>query len=96
MRINLRRKKTMTTLIARNPYDRSYTHGLERDIADMEERLILMKASLANRSESGEQHWECDVCGYRDPDCDTVFNHVLNVHNYPEEDAGLCTTPVFV
>jgi len=35
--------------------------------------------------------WKCSVCGFKHKNPDVVIDHLMKEHNYPEEDAVLCT-----
>lgn len=69
---------------------------LRQEIATMAEDLYRMQQELNSRSGENRVMYECEECGIRNANMDVIYDHLLNVHNYPEEDAGISTLEVYV
>jgi hypothetical protein len=69
---------------------------LRQEIAVTAENLYNMQQELESRSGQNSVMYECEECGFRHSDDEVVFDHLVEVHRYPDEDAGLSTLQIFV
>lgn len=54
----------------------------------------IRKAYLESRGEPTA--WVCDECGQVDESADVIIDHLVNKHDYPEEDAETSCLPIYV
>lgn len=78
---------------------RRYYQGLSNDLLD--EEIETLKQQLADAEEirskrKGIEMFKCCECGKTDPDDDVIFEHLVNDHRYPDEDAAYGTERIYV
>lgn len=82
-----------------NPYATLNPHQLKSEIEKTEYKLSLLRETLADYGDNPIQLWECAECGNRFVDGDDCVQHLIDVHNYPDddkrEDANLSTRRVW-
>jgi hypothetical protein len=69
---------------------------LESNIRLKQEELREMTTELRKRRANGGgiRMYQCEHCGKKSLDEEEIYEHLLNDHNYPEEDAGLSTLEI--
>lgn len=66
---------------------------LREEIDTLKTQLEEAEEILSKRK--GIELFKCGECGLKDKDDEVIFQHLLDVHRYPEEDAGYTIERVF-
>lgn len=66
---------------------------LQEEIDTLETQLSEAKEILSNRK--GIELFRCGECGKTDADDDVIFEHLVDDHKYPDEDASLTIERIY-
>ena len=75
-----------------------YYQGLANDLLNEEIATLTRQLSDAEEvlaARTGKETFRCCECGKTDEDEETIYNHLLDDHNYPDEDAGLSVERIY-
>ena len=77
---------------------KEYYKGLSNELLREEMQTLheqLRDAEEVLNSRTGKELYRCAECEKTDDDIDVIYNHLIDDHNYPDEDASICIERIY-
>ena len=78
-----------------NCFEHLSYNQLKQKVAELEKQFHMAEDELIDRNPSDVRKWRCCECNFSNVDSEVVYQHLLNVHHYPEEDASISMVEFF-